>query len=199
MALQLGSRGDCTMIPAAFEYHSPGSIGEATALLARPGRRRQGAVGRPEPHPVDEAPAVQSTAHVVDINGIPGLDGVREADGFLADRRAHARVGSGGVRRSCGRAIPRSTTRAKVIAGSAGAESGHRGRQPRPRRSGQRSSGDDRWRSAPRSSPVGTKGERTMPIAHLLHRVRSRRRSGPTRSSWRSGSRLRPRAAAAPT
>ena len=25
------------MIPAAFEYHAPGSIGEATALLARLG------------------------------------------------------------------------------------------------------------------------------------------------------------------
>ena len=51
------------MIPAAFEYHAPTSIGEATALLARLG---------------EDAKVLSGGQSL-----ISGLAGIREADGFL--------------------------------------------------------------------------------------------------------------------
>jgi carbon-monoxide dehydrogenase medium subunit len=70
------------MIPAAFEYHSPGSISEATALLARLGDDAKVLSGGQSLIPLMKL-RLSSPRHVVDINGIGGLDGVREADGFL--------------------------------------------------------------------------------------------------------------------
>jgi carbon-monoxide dehydrogenase medium subunit len=70
------------MIPAAFEYHTPGSIKEATALLARLGEDAKVLSGGQSLIPLMKL-RLSSPRHVVDINGIEGLDGVREADGFL--------------------------------------------------------------------------------------------------------------------
>jgi aerobic carbon-monoxide dehydrogenase medium subunit len=70
------------MIPAAFDYHAPTTIGEATALLARLGEDAKVLSGGQSLIPLMKL-RLASPAHVVDINGIPGLSGIREADGFL--------------------------------------------------------------------------------------------------------------------
>src|SRR5215510_5368491 len=70
------------MIPAAFDYHAPTTIGEATALLARLGEDAKVLSGGQSLIPLMKL-RLASPAHVVDINGIPGLSGIREADGAL--------------------------------------------------------------------------------------------------------------------
>ena len=70
------------MIPAAFEYHAPASLAEATALLARLGEDAKVLSGGQSLIPMMKL-RLASPPHVVDINGIPGLTGLREADGFL--------------------------------------------------------------------------------------------------------------------
>jgi carbon-monoxide dehydrogenase medium subunit len=70
------------MIPAAFEYHAPNSIGEATALLERLGDDAKVLSGGQSLNPLMKL-RLASPGHLVDINGIPGLAYVREADGFL--------------------------------------------------------------------------------------------------------------------
>ncbi|HEU4367529.1 MAG TPA: FAD binding domain-containing protein [Methylomirabilota bacterium] len=79
---RLVQKGNTTMIPAAFEYHTPGSIGEATALLARLGEDAKVLSGGQSLIPLMKL-RLAMPRHVVDINGIQGLDGIREADGFL--------------------------------------------------------------------------------------------------------------------
>lgn len=70
------------MIPAAFEYHAPSSIGEATALLARLGEDAKVLSGGQSLIPLMKL-RLASPRHVVDINGISGLAYIREAEGFL--------------------------------------------------------------------------------------------------------------------
>src|SRR5258705_11670712 len=70
------------MIPAAFEYHAPSTIGEATALLARLGEDAKVLSGGQSLIPLMKL-RLANPAHLVDINGIPGLAYLREADGFL--------------------------------------------------------------------------------------------------------------------
>jgi carbon-monoxide dehydrogenase medium subunit len=70
------------MIPAAFEYHAPGSIGEATALLAKLGENAKVLSGGQSLIPYMKL-RLANPAHLVDINGIPGLSGIRESDGVL--------------------------------------------------------------------------------------------------------------------
>ncbi len=70
------------MIPAAFDYHAPTSIGEATQLLARLGEDAKVLSGGQSLIPLMKL-RLAAPAHVVDINGIPGLAYIREADGFL--------------------------------------------------------------------------------------------------------------------
>ena len=70
------------MIPAAFEYHAPASLGEATALLARLGEDAKVLSGGQSLIPLMKL-RLASPPHVVDINGIPGLAGIREVDGVL--------------------------------------------------------------------------------------------------------------------
>jgi carbon-monoxide dehydrogenase medium subunit len=70
------------MIPAAFEYHTPGSIDEAAALLARLGEDAKVLSGGQSLIPLMKL-RLATPRHVVDINGIQGLDRIREADGFL--------------------------------------------------------------------------------------------------------------------
>jgi len=70
------------MIPAAFDYHVPSTVGEATALLARLGEDAKVLSGGQSLIPLMKL-RLASPAHVVDINGIAGLAYIREVDGFL--------------------------------------------------------------------------------------------------------------------
>lgn len=70
------------MIPAAFEYHAPSSLAEATALLARLGEDAKVLSGGQSLIPLMKL-RLASPTHLVDINGIPGLTGIRETDGVL--------------------------------------------------------------------------------------------------------------------
>jgi aerobic carbon-monoxide dehydrogenase medium subunit len=79
---RLIQKGTTTMIPAAFEYHAPSSIGEATALLARLGEDAKVLSGGHSLIPLMKL-RLANPRHIIDINGIPGLAGIREADGFL--------------------------------------------------------------------------------------------------------------------
>lgn len=70
------------MIPAAFEYHAPVSISEATALLARLGEDAKVLSGGQSLIPIMKL-RLASPRHLIDINGIPDLAYIREADGML--------------------------------------------------------------------------------------------------------------------
>ena len=70
------------MIPAAFEYHAPMSLAEATTLLARLGEDAKILSGGQSLIPLMKL-RLAAPRHLVDINGIPGLSGIREADGLL--------------------------------------------------------------------------------------------------------------------
>jgi carbon-monoxide dehydrogenase medium subunit len=71
------------MIPAAFEYFAPTSLGEATALLGKLGEDAKILSGGQSLIPMMKL-RLATPAHVVDINGIPGLSYVRETGGALA-------------------------------------------------------------------------------------------------------------------
>jgi len=71
------------MIPAAFQYHAPTSLGEATALLAKLGEDAKVLSGGQSLIPLMKL-RLASPAHLVDINGIGGLAGIRESDGVLS-------------------------------------------------------------------------------------------------------------------
>ena len=70
------------MIPAAFEYHAPTSIAEALELLARLGEDAKILSGGQSLIPLMKL-RLAAPRHLIDINGIPGLAYVREADGAL--------------------------------------------------------------------------------------------------------------------
>lgn len=70
------------MIPATFEYHAPTSIGEATALLGRLGEDAKVLSGGQSLIPLMKL-RLATPRHLVDINGLPGLDRISESDGFL--------------------------------------------------------------------------------------------------------------------
>lgn len=70
------------MIPASFEYHAPTSIGEATRLLASLGDDAKVLSGGQSLIPLMKL-RLATPKHVVDINGIPDLAYIREADGVL--------------------------------------------------------------------------------------------------------------------
>ncbi len=70
------------MIPAAFEYHAPTSIAEASNLLVQLGDDAKVLSGGQSLIPLMKL-RLANPLHLVDINGIPGLAGIREADGFL--------------------------------------------------------------------------------------------------------------------
>ena len=71
------------MIPAAFEYHAPHSLSEATGLLARFGEDGKLLSGGQSLIPLMKL-RLARPRHVIDINGIPGLAYIREQNGFLA-------------------------------------------------------------------------------------------------------------------
>jgi carbon-monoxide dehydrogenase medium subunit len=70
------------MIPAAFAYHAPKSLTEATALLAKLGDGAKVLSGGQSLIPLMKL-RLTSPPHVVDINGIQGLAYLKEVDGFL--------------------------------------------------------------------------------------------------------------------
>jgi carbon-monoxide dehydrogenase medium subunit len=70
------------MIPAAFEYHSATSIGEAVDLLARFGEDAKVLSGGQSLIPLMKL-RLAGPRHLIDINAIAGLAYVREADGSL--------------------------------------------------------------------------------------------------------------------
>src|SRR5438445_10522796 len=70
------------MIAAAFDYHAPGSITEATALLAQLGEEAKVLSGGQSLIPLMKL-RLASPRSIIDITGIPGLAFIREADGFL--------------------------------------------------------------------------------------------------------------------
>src|SRR3990172_11682353 len=68
------------MTPAAFDYHVPTSIAEATALLARYGDDAKVLSGGQSLIPMMKL-RLATPRHLVDINRIPGLASLPEADG----------------------------------------------------------------------------------------------------------------------
>lgn len=70
------------MIPASFSYHSPVSISEATALLARYGGEAKVLSGGQSLIPLMKL-RLASPQHLVDINRVPGLAYIKEDGGVL--------------------------------------------------------------------------------------------------------------------
>ena len=65
------------MIPASFEYHAPRSIGEALSLLSRLGGESRLLAGGHSLLPMMKLRFAQP-AHLIDLNRIPDLRGIRE-------------------------------------------------------------------------------------------------------------------------
>ncbi len=70
------------MIPSAFDYHAPGTLDEAVALLERLGDEAKVLSGGQSLLPLLKL-RLGDAGHLVDIGRIPGLTGIREADGYL--------------------------------------------------------------------------------------------------------------------
>src|SRR5262245_41531014 len=70
------------MIPPAFEYHAPTSVDEAIALLGKHGDDAKILSGGQSLIPMMKLRLAAPT-HIVDINRIPGLTTLKEADGHL--------------------------------------------------------------------------------------------------------------------
>ena len=70
------------MYPATFEYHAPTSIEEAVSLLERYGGEAKILAGGQSLIPVMKL-RVAAPSALVDINRIPGLDGLAEEGGQL--------------------------------------------------------------------------------------------------------------------
>jgi carbon-monoxide dehydrogenase medium subunit len=70
------------MIPASFDYHSPATLPEAVALLAKHRDTAKVLSGGQSLLPLLKL-RLGSVEHLVDIGRIPGLDGLHEEGGFL--------------------------------------------------------------------------------------------------------------------
>src|SRR2546427_2470529 len=70
------------MIPSAFEYCAPTSVGEAIGLLKQHGSEAKILSGGMSLIPVLKL-RLAAPRFLVDINGLPGLNYIKEADGFL--------------------------------------------------------------------------------------------------------------------
>ena len=70
------------MIPAPFDYHRPSSLNEAVNLLKHHAGQAKVLSGGMSLLPTLKL-RLGAFAHLVDINRIPGLDGIREEGGFL--------------------------------------------------------------------------------------------------------------------
>jgi len=70
------------MIPASFDYHAPGTLPEALALLSKYGEDAKVLSGGQSLLPLLKLRLGQ-TGHLIDIGRIPGLEYIREEGGFL--------------------------------------------------------------------------------------------------------------------
>lgn len=70
------------MIPPSFDYHTPRSLGEAVALLSSLGSDAKLLAGGHSLLPMMKLRFAQP-AHLIDLNGIPDLRGIREEGGKL--------------------------------------------------------------------------------------------------------------------
>ena len=70
------------MIPSAFDYHAPGTLEEAVALLERLGDDAKVLSGGQSLLPLLKL-RLGDAGHLVDIGRIPGLTDITEADGYL--------------------------------------------------------------------------------------------------------------------
>jgi carbon-monoxide dehydrogenase medium subunit len=70
------------MIPAPFDYHAPASLSEAIALLQQHGDQAKVLSGGQSLLPLLKL-RVGAAAHLVDIGRIPGLEYIKEENGFL--------------------------------------------------------------------------------------------------------------------
>ena len=70
------------MIPASFDYHAPGSLAEAIGLLQQHGDDAKVLSGGQSLLPLLKL-RLASTAHLVDIGRIPGLEYIKEEGGYL--------------------------------------------------------------------------------------------------------------------
>ena len=70
------------MIPASFEYSRPSTLEEALALLQEHGDEAKILAGGHSLIPMMKL-RLAEPEHLIDINGIPGLDYIREEDGYL--------------------------------------------------------------------------------------------------------------------
>ena len=70
------------MIPGPFEYHRPGSVDEALALLARHGEDGRVIAGGHSLVPMMKL-RLAAPAHLIDLRNLAELGGIREADGSL--------------------------------------------------------------------------------------------------------------------
>ena len=70
------------MMPAPFDYHAPSSLGEAVALLSTLGPDAKILTGGQSLLPMMKL-RLAEPEHIIDLNGIPDLDYIREEDGAL--------------------------------------------------------------------------------------------------------------------
>ena len=70
------------MIPAPFDYHAPGTLAEAVALLDRHGDQAKVLSGGQSLLPLLKL-RMGAAGHLVDIGRIPGLEYIKEEGGFL--------------------------------------------------------------------------------------------------------------------
>ena len=70
------------MIPASFDYHAPTSLSDAIALLQQHGDQAKVLSGGQSLLPLLKL-RVGAAGHLVDIGRIPGLEYIKEEDGFL--------------------------------------------------------------------------------------------------------------------
>jgi len=77
------TRKGTTMIPAAFQYYAPTSIREATALLAQHGEDAKILSGGQSLIPMMKL-RLAAPRCLIDINRVPGLAYIREAEGLLS-------------------------------------------------------------------------------------------------------------------
>ena len=70
------------MLPARFEYHRPTTLDEALALLAEHGDDAKVLAGGQSLIPLMKY-RFSSVGHLIDVNRIPGLDGIEESGGVL--------------------------------------------------------------------------------------------------------------------
>jgi carbon-monoxide dehydrogenase medium subunit len=70
------------MTPAKFEYHRPGSVGEAVALLGRYGEEARLLAGGHSLIPLMKL-RLATPGHLIDLSGVAALGGIGEADGTV--------------------------------------------------------------------------------------------------------------------